>query len=122
MTRFMPQPDRRGKRQAKLNALTFAKLTRALMEGDMTLAELAEETGLHYVSVLRYCRTLRAEGAIYIADWRPDKRGTPIMKVYKIGTRPDAPKPVKTKAAIGRDYRKRKAMREMIQLTAGRAA
>lgn len=117
--KHIPRPDRRGKRQVKINCLSFSKLMRALMDGDMTLQELADETGLHYVSVLRYCRALRAEGVLYVADWRPDARGNLSLKVYKVGTRPDAPKPVKSKAEIARQYRARKAMREMIQLTAG---
>lgn len=116
---YIPKPNRKGKPQSKLNALTFAKLTKLLMEGDYTRQELAEETGLHYVSVLRYCRTLRAEGAIYIADWRLDGKGNMSLAVYKLGTKPDVPKPIKTKAQIARDYRGRKAMKEMIKLTAG---
>lgn len=118
---YIPRPERKGKPQAKINALTFAKLMAALLEGDYTLRELAEETGLHYVSVLRYCRALRRENVVHVAGWRPDARGNMTMVVYRVGNRADVPKPIKQKKDIARDYRARKAMKEMIKLTTGGA-
>ena len=116
---YIPRPDRKGKSQTKINALSFALLTKHLLDGDLTRKELAEETGLHYVTVLRYCRALRKVGALYINDWRTDARGNSNVAVFKSGSKPDAPKRKKSKAEIGRDYRQRKAMKELIHITAG---
>ena len=74
----------------KVNATAYAWLIKALRRGDMTLAELAEETGLHYLTVALYTRALHKVGAIHIADWAPDPLGRMALKVYKLGPGRDA--------------------------------
>lgn len=88
-----------GKEQIKINALTQAKLIRLLLIGDYMLSELAEETGLHYTTVCEYCRKLRAEGALYVRRWEPDKRGARRMPVYRLGFHKDADRPPPTTSA-----------------------
>lgn len=73
MTASKP-PSSKGRRLIKVNAISQAKLIKLLIAGDMTCAELSESTGLHYVTVLQYCRELHLAGAAYISRW---ERGSP---------------------------------------------
>ena len=56
----------------KLNASHQARLLRLLWDGGYTCQELAEQTGLHYVTVLEYTRELRREGIAHISQWQAD--------------------------------------------------
>ena len=79
--------------QVKVNALAFAHLVREMLAGEYTCAELAERTGLHYVTVLRYTREMYKVGAAYICAWGMDERRRYTLKVYKVGNGMDARKP-----------------------------
>lgn len=50
----------------KINAISQAHLIALMLDGIYTCKELAEETGLHYVTVLQYTRELHRAGAAYI--------------------------------------------------------
>lgn len=84
--------------QIKINAITQAQLIKAMLPGDLTCQELADETGLHYVTVLQYTRELHRAGAAHIARFDQDARGRHIVKVYKIGVGKDAARPRKSAA------------------------
>lgn len=106
----------------KVNAMSQAHLIRALLVGDMTLSELAEETGLHYVTVREYCSALHKAGAAHIARWEPDARGRHIIKVYRLGQGKDATRPKMTQSERQARLRARKRAAEMLSVTTGRAA
>lgn len=106
----------------KVNAMSQAHLIRALLVGDMTLSELAEETGLHYVTVREYCSALHKAGAAHIARWEPDARGRHIIKVYRLGQGKDAVRPKMTQSERQARLRARKRAAEMLSVTAGQAA
>lgn len=74
----------------KINAITQAQLIKLLLEGVYTCQQLADETGLHYVTVLQYTRELHRFGAAHISSWEKDNRGRDVLKVYKIGEGRDA--------------------------------
>ncbi len=74
----------------KINAITQAQLIKLLIEGVYTCQQLADETGLHYVTVLQYTRELHRFGAAHISSWEKDSRGRDILKVYKLGAGKDA--------------------------------
>ena len=57
ITRPVP-PGLRGRKIIKVGALTYAQLVKHMLHGDMSCHELAEVTGLHYVTVLQYTREL----------------------------------------------------------------
>ncbi len=69
----------------KVNAMSQAQLIKLLLDGTHTCTELAEATGLHYVTVLHYCRELHKAGAAHIHMWEKDSRGRDLLKVYKLG-------------------------------------
>lgn len=76
--------------QVKINAFTFARMIKLMLDGTYTCRELAEETGLHYVTVLRYTREMHKVGAIHICMWETDSRGRQNIRVYKVGEGKDA--------------------------------
>lgn len=78
------------RRVIKINAISQARLIALMLEGIYTCRELAEETGLHYVTVLQYTRELRRAGAAHIARWEKDERGRDNLKIYQIGQGRDA--------------------------------
>ena len=83
-------PKHRGKKLVKINAISQAQLIKAMLDGTLTCQELAEHTGLHYVTVLLYTRELHAAGAAHICFWEKDSHGRDCIKVYKIGEGKDA--------------------------------
>jgi len=114
-----PTPPR-NKQVRKINALTQARLMRLLLDGELDCRELAEETGLHYVTVLQYTRELHKAGAAYICDWHPDDRGYATLKVYKLGAgKRDKKRPSMTVNEKSARYRARKKLKQLALVTAG---
>lgn len=107
------------KRIIKMDAILQAKLIKLLLEGDYTCYELAEETGLHYVTVLRYTRELHLAGAAYICRWDKDIRDRDALRVYKLGLdKRDAKRTKLTPAERQARVRKRRQMATLLGLTA----
>jgi hypothetical protein len=73
--------------------MSFALLVREMLAGFYTCQELAERTGLHYVTVLTYTREMHKAGAAYIRAWRMNEKRQYVLKVYGIGDMQDARKP-----------------------------
>jgi hypothetical protein len=96
----------------KVNALSYALLIKALRQGDMTLAELAEETGLHYLTVALYTRALHKIGEIHIIDWASDPLGRKSSKIYKLGPGRDAKRQPLTQ--VQRQRRRRDKRRAIV--------
>lgn len=101
----MTPPNNKGRKLSKVNALAFAHLVKYLNEASYSCAELAEMTGLHYVTVLDHTRTMHKVGALHICAWHPDSRGRHLIKIYAIGERRDAKRPKKTPAERQAAYR-----------------
>ena len=118
----MRPPSNKGKKIIKINALTQAQLIKFLWDGEYSCAELAEMTGLHYVTVLQYTRELHAAGAAHICTWEKDTRGRDIVKIYKLGPGKDAKREKKPGAVRSAAYRAKKQMREINNALAGVAA
>ena len=106
------------KRIVKMNALAQAQLIKLLLDGDMSCAELAEETGLHYVTVLQYCRELHRAGAAHICRWEKDCRGRDVIKIYKLGLGRDAKRARLTSAERQARVRGRRQMATLLGLQA----
>ena len=114
MTYKPTPPSQKGKRQIKINAILQAQLIKLLMEGTYTCQELADETGLHYVTVLQYTRELHRIGAAHISGWEKDLRGRDLAKIYKLGEGRDKPRQRKTQAERQRAYRTKKKQIKLI--------
>lgn len=114
-----PPPKHAGKRVIKVNAMSQARLIKLLLEGTYTCPELAEMTGLHYVTVLQYCRELHLAKAAYIADWEKDSRGRDNLKIYKLGVGKDKPRARMTEAEKQARYRAKMQAVKALQRMAG---
>jgi predicted ArsR family transcriptional regulator len=101
----------------KVNAMSYARLIKMLMEGTRTAGELAEETGLHKHTVYEYTRELHKVKAVHIADWEKDILGRECMPIFMIGNKPDAKRATMTKAQIAKNYRARKMLATTPKLT-----
>ena len=95
-------------KQIKINAISQAQLIKFLWEGNYSCIELAELTGLHYVTVLQYTR-----------GWEKDARGRDVIKIYKLGPGNDKARHRKPATERSAAYRAKKRMREMTQALAG---
>lgn len=118
MTKTATKPPKK-KRIIKINAILQAKLIEAMLDGTLTCMELAEETGLHYVTVLQYTRELHRAGAAYIDHWEKDVRGRDLIKVYKIGRGKDAKRYKMTAVQRQAAYRAKKKTAAMVAAMSG---
>lgn len=112
----MAPPLNKNRRIIKINAITQAHLIKLLLEGTYTCTELAEMTGLHYVTVLHYTRELHRAGAAHIASWDKDLRGRDLVKIYKLGVGKDAKRQKKTSAERQAAYRTKQKQLDTINL------
>jgi len=55
--------------KVKVGALSYAQLILYMLEGIHNCQELADLTGLHYVTVLQYTRELYKAKACHICSW-----------------------------------------------------
>ena len=112
----MNPPNPKGKRQIKINAITQAHLIKLLLDGTYTCQELADETGLHYVTVLQYTRELHRAGAVHITAWEKDARGRDLAKIYKLGEGNDKKRHKYTQAERQIAYRAKKRQIKVLEL------
>jgi predicted ArsR family transcriptional regulator len=110
----MNPPNIKGRKVIKINAICQAQLIKLLLDGVYTCHELAEQTGLHYVTVLQYTRELHAAGAAHICAWEKDTRGRDAIKIYKIGEHRDAQRKKLTGAQRQAKSREKKFNLEMM--------
>ena len=101
----MKPPSQKNRKQVKIGAISYAQLVLHMLQGDMNCKELAEETGLHYVTVLQYARELYLAKAAHISCWEKDSLGRDNIKIYKIGKGRDAKRSAQTRAEIAKTYR-----------------
>lgn len=105
----------------KVNAWAFAQLVRYMLEGTYNCRELAELTGLHYVTVLQYTREMYRAGACHICMWDQDARGRDMVKIYKLGEGRDAKRRKLTAAERQARVRAKKKALELNQMLIGGA-
>jgi hypothetical protein len=101
-----------SKNLIKVNAMSFALLVKEMLAGVYTCAELAERTGLHYVTVLNYTREMHKAGSAHIVGWRRNKLHHYVLKIYGIGDMPDARKPYEAKTPAQRTQKYRMKLKQ----------
>lgn len=112
-------PTTKGKKITKVGALTLTNLLANLMHGDMTCRELAEETGLHYSTVLSYTRAMHKGGVLHITRWEKCSDGRCKIKIYKFGKSKDAAKPLVPRIEQRKRYKEKMKQKELIQMMSG---
>lgn len=108
-------------KHTKVNAMLYAKMLVLLREGIYTCDQLAEMTGLAYVTVLHYTRELLAHKVIFIDHWEKDAYGRDALKVYKLGDGKNKKRSRLTDRERSARYRAKKKQAEMLQVIAGNA-
>lgn len=117
----MTPPNNKGKSIIKINAFIQGVLIKHLLEGVYSCRELAEITGLHYVTVQEYTRELHRAGAAHISSWEKDSRGRDVIKIYKIGVGKDAEREKLNGAQRQERLREKRKAKEMARVMAGTA-
>lgn len=112
-------PKNKGRRIVKINAFTQAKLIEAMLDGVYNCQELAEITGLHYVTVLHYTRELHRAKAAHISGWDKDSLGRDVVKIYRIGRGKDAKREKLTGAQRQARTREKKKAQEFAKIMMG---
>lgn len=112
-------PKNKGRRIVKINAFTQAKLIEAMLDGVYNCQELAEITGLHYVTVLHYTRELHRAKAAHISGWDKDSRGRDVVKIYRIGRGKDAKREKLTAVQRQTRHREKKKAQEVAKIMMG---
>jgi hypothetical protein len=98
--------------------MTFALLVKAMIDGTMTCRELAEHTGLHYLTVLHYTKAMHKAGAAHIAAWDHDSLGRCSIRVYMLGPGKDAKKTRRNRKEACAGYRTKQRDIELLGLKA----
>lgn len=102
-------------RQVKMGAISYGAMCRLMCEGVYSCAEIAEMTGLHYVTVLQYTREIHKAGAAHIASWETDSRGRDCVRIYKLGEGADAKrKTPRGKAKVNATARAKRSQIELL--------
>lgn len=112
-------PSNKGRRIKKINAFTQAVMIKHLLEGVYSCQQLAELTGLHYVTVLEYTRELYRVGAVHISSWEKDSRGRDVIKIYQLGVGKDAKREKMTQVERQARCREKAKAVEMVKVMSG---
>lgn len=100
----------------KVNAMSHAKLIKALQVDMHTAKDLAAATGLHYSTVREQLRALHRERLIYIAAYEKDVRGRENAMLWAWGNRPDAKRVALTPSQRQQRLRNRRRMAKLLSL------
>lgn len=106
-----------SRRGHKVNAMTFSILVKLLMEGTRTCYELAEDTGLHVLTVYDWTREMHRQGLIHICMWEGEGRHS--VRIFKFGPGKDAARPIKPRSQIHAEYRAKQKAAQLLQRMAG---
>lgn len=69
----------------KVNQEIYAKLIKFLIGNDATLSQIAEETGLHIITVGNLMKTFRRHKLVHICEWHIDRLGRDQTMVIRWG-------------------------------------
>ena len=112
------QPSPKSPR--RINAISHAKLLRALVDGPATAHELAAESGLSEWTVASHLRSFEEELLVHVCGWEQDSLGRDQTAIYKWGKGKNAPKRAASNSEHCKAYRERKKQRELLHAMAGR--
>lgn len=105
-------------KKPRLNAISLSNLLLALQEGNYTMMQLCDMTGLAIQSVRHYCNTFHRKGVIHICDWEEDARGGRTLKVFKLGPGTDMAKPKpKSSSQSSKQWRAKQNQVKMLHAT-----
>lgn len=106
----------RGCKRLRINAISVAKLMRALQLDACTLHELVDETGMALCTCRSYVKALHAEGGCHIVGWEKDGRGRHTTPVWRAGEGRDMPRPSLKPAQRAAQYRARRRLAPLMAI------
>jgi len=104
------------KKQIRVNAISFAEMVAILHEEPISIADLAEATGLHVWTIRHYTRALYERKVIHIAGWEKDRLGRSNTPLWFYGRKKDIAKPHETNAEKMVRLRARKRLADPFRL------
>ena len=87
------------------------------MDGTRTCQELADDTGLHKLTIYDWTAVLHKQGVIHICMWEGEGRSS--MRIFKFGPGKDAPRPIKPRSQVYADYKAKQKTKQLLQRMAG---
>ena len=110
----MSEIKKKKYKPVNVGAMTYAKLIKLLSNGTMSMREMAEETGLHYMTVQGYIAALHKEKMVHIIAWEKDAINRNSIRIYMLGEGVDASKETRGPKLLAADYRARERHKKMI--------
>ena len=83
----------------KVNQESYALAIKFLMSNDATFQQVADETGLHVITISKLIRIFKKHKLVHVCDWLPDRMGRDATMVIRWGAGRD----VKRFKMSGRD-------------------
>jgi hypothetical protein len=96
---------------SRINALSVAKMIKALLDGPTSIYELTDVSGLHIHTIRIYMNTLMKEKCVHISGWEKDARNCDNVRIFSLGYGKNAPRSRKPKAQVAKEVRDRKKAR-----------
>jgi len=84
------------------NVNVMLKMQATLAKQPATYTDLVESSGLGRHAVMRWIKAMRAAGAVYVAEWKPDCTGRPFVPAFMLGVNRDVPRPGPRRTAAER--------------------
>lgn len=106
-----------------LNAVTYSRMLRLLVDGEYTRHELAKETGLHTETTCRYVKEMHKRKLVYVCGWKRNRVNGNWAPVYTFSVEEtaDASKPpIQGRQINERNYRAKLKERKLLHMMAGR--
>jgi len=69
----------------KVNQETYALAIKFLINNDATFQQIADETGLHIVTISKLIKTFKKHKLVHVCDWLPDRLGRDATMVIRWG-------------------------------------
>lgn len=110
---------KKGQEQVKMNPILYAKMLKLMMDGTRTVREIADETGIHYLTACHYTRALHDAGVAHIASWETDALGRDMLKVFMLGAGKDAKRQKLSDTDRAAKYRQKQMQKEIQNALAG---
>jgi hypothetical protein len=92
----------KGKSQIRLGSLMFTLTMERLMQSPASNYDLADHTGMHYITVSRLMRMMHARKVVHVAAWVKSPRTRYIERVWALGSGMDAERPKRDRSEYNR--------------------
>lgn len=114
-----PKKVKPKRKPLRPNAIATATLIKLLWEGTHTIYELAEQSGLSYITCRRYLGALHRIGAAHICGWELDRMGRDNLRLFKLGPGKDVKRTKRSARVRSADRRTKVSQLTILHALAG---